>query len=134
IQEFLRLVHRFPVAAALKSDDDIEIALASEVLLLFMLKGDAFQLEPIIEQAHKQGKGFVVHVDLVSGIGKDRAGIQYLHQIGVEAIITSRSKLVSAGQAEVAVTIQLLLLVDTSAYVAGVHFIDRAVYEYVSDT
>ncbi len=76
-QEFLRLVHRFPVAAALKSDDDIEIALASEVLLLFMLKGDAFQLEPIIEQAHKQGKGFVVHVDLVSGIGKDRAGIQY---------------------------------------------------------
>ena len=72
-QEFLRLVHRFPVAAALKSDEDIEIALASEVLLLFMLKGDAFQLEPIIEQAHKQGKGFVVHVDLVSGIGKDRA-------------------------------------------------------------
>ena len=62
-QEFLRLVHRFPVAAALKSDDDIEIALASEVLLLFMLKGDAFQLEPIIEQAHKQGKGLsLIHI------------------------------------------------------------------------
>ncbi len=76
-QEFLRLAHRFPVAAALKSNDDIEAALTSEALLLFMLKGDAFQLEPIIEQAHKQGKGFVVHVDLVSGIGKDRAGIQY---------------------------------------------------------
>ncbi len=130
-QEFLRLVHRFPVAAALKSDDDIEIALASEVSLLFMLKGDAFQLEPIIERAHKQGKGFVVHVDLVSGIGKDRAGIQYLHQIGVDAIITSRSQLVSAGHAEGLITIQRLLLVDDSALETGVRTIARAAPDIV---
>jgi len=130
-QEFLRLVHRFPIAAALKSDEDIEIALASEVLLLFMLKGDAFQLEPVIEQAHKKGKGFVVHVDLVSGIGKDRAGIQYLHQIGVDAIITSRSQLVSAGHAEGLITIQRLLLVDDSALETGVRTIARAAPDIV---
>src|SRR5690349_24503830 len=125
-QEFLRLAHRFPVAAALKSNDDIEAALTSEALLLFMLKGDAFQLEPIIEQAHKKGKGFVVHVDLASGIGKDRAGIQYLHQIGVDAIITSRSQLVSAGYAEGLVMFQRLLLVDDSAVETAVRTIARA--------
>ena len=130
-QEFLRLAHRFPVAAALKSHDDIEVALASEVFLLFMLKGDAFQLESFIEQAHKRGKGFVVHVDLVSGIGKDRAGIQYLHQIGVDAIITSRSQLVSAGHAEGLVTIQRLLLVDDSALETGVRTIARAAPDIV---
>jgi glycerol uptake operon antiterminator len=130
-QEFLRLVYRFPVAAALKSNDDIEIALASEALLLFMLKGDAFQLEPFVEQAHKRGKGFVVHVDLVSGIGKDRAGIQYLHQIGVDAIITSRSQLVAAGHAEGLVTIQRLLLVDDSALETGVRTIARAAPDIV---
>ncbi len=130
-QEFLRLAHRFPVAAALKSHDDIEVALASEVLLLFMLKGDAFQLEPFIEQAHKRGKGFVVHVDLVSGIGKDRAGIQFLHQIGVDAIITSRSQLVAAGHAEGLVTIQRLLLVDDSALETGVRTIARAAPDFV---
>ena len=92
-QEFLRLAHRFPVAAALK--------------------------------------GFVVHVDLVSGIGKDRAGIQYLHQIGVDAIITSRSQLVAAGHAEGVVTIQRLLLVDDSALETGVRTIARAAPDIV---
>ena len=71
----------------------MEVALASDALLLFVLKGDAFQLAPFITQAHQRGKGVVVHVDLVSGIGKDRAGIQHLRQIGVDAIITSRSQL-----------------------------------------
>jgi glycerol uptake operon antiterminator len=130
-QEFLRLAHRFPVAAALKSNDDMQIALDSDALLLFMLKGDAFQLPPVVAQAHKRGKGFVVHVDLVSGIGKDRAGIQYLHQIGVDAIITSRSQLVAAGRAEGLVTIQRLLLVDDSALETGVRTIARAAPDFV---
>lgn len=130
-QEFLRLAYRFPVAAALKSNEDVQIALDSDVLLLFMLKGDAFQLAPLVDQAHKRGKGLVVHVDLVSGIGKDRAGIQYLHQIGVDAIITSRSQLVSAGHAEGLVTIQRLLLVDDSALETGVRTIARAAPDIV---
>jgi glycerol uptake operon antiterminator len=130
-QEFLRLAHRFPVAAALKSHEDMKIAMASDALLLFMLKGDAFQLKPFVEQAHRQGKGFVVHVDLVSGIGKDRAGIQYLHQIGVDAIITSRSQLVSASRAEGLITIQRLLLVDDSALEIGVRTIARAAPDIV---
>lgn len=99
-QEFLRLARKFPVAAAMKSQEDMRVALASDALLLFLLKGDAFQLAPFVDQAHQRGKGVVVHVDLVSGIGKDRAGIQYLRQTGIDAIITSRSQLVSAGHAE----------------------------------
>lgn len=104
-QEFLRLARKYPVAAALKSEEDMEVALASDALLLFVLKGDAFQLAPFITQAHQRGKGVVVHVDLVSGIGKDRAGIQHLRQIGVDAIITSRSQLISSGRAEGLTTI-----------------------------
>jgi len=125
-QEFLRLAHLYPVAAAIKANDDIRVALESDVQLLFILKGDAFQLAPFVSAAHEQGKGLVVHVDLVSGIGKDRAGIQYLRQIGVDAIITSRSQLVAAGKAEGMVTIQRLLLLEDSALETGVRTIARA--------
>src|SRR6266851_10104505 len=130
-QEFLRLAHQYPVAAAMKSQEDMQVALDSDARLLFLLKGDAFQLAPFVRQAHERGKGFVVHVDLVSGIGKDRAGIQYLHQIGVDAIITSRSQLVAAGHAEGVVTIQRLLLVDDSALETGVRTIARAAPDIV---
>src|SRR6266567_3764142 len=130
-QEFLRLARQFPVAAAMKSNEDMQVALESDALLLFLLKGDAFQLAPFVLEAHQRGKGVVVHVDLVSGIGKDRAGIQYLHQIGIDAIITSRSQLVSAGRAEVLTTIQRLLLVDDSALDTGVRTIARAAPDIV---
>src|SRR5579859_4938147 len=73
-QEFLRLARRYPVAAAIKAPEDLEVALPSAATLLFILKGDAFQLSSTVAQAHKVGKGVVVHIDLVSGVGKDRAG------------------------------------------------------------
>jgi glycerol uptake operon antiterminator len=125
-QEFLRLARMYPVAAALKSTDDMAVALSSDAALLFILKGDAFQLASFLSQAHRRGKGVVVHVDLVSGIGKDRPGIQFLRQIGVDAIITSRSHLIAAGRAEGLTTIQRLLLLDDAALEAGVKTIARA--------
>jgi glycerol uptake operon antiterminator len=125
-QEFLRLARMYPVAAALKSTDDMAAALSSDAVLLFILKGDAFQLASFLSQAHRRGKGVVVHVDLVSGVGKDRPGIQFLRQIGVDAIITSRSHLITAGRAEGLTTIQRLLLLDDAALEAGAKTIARA--------
>jgi len=130
-QEFLRLAHQYPVAAAMKSDGDMQVALESDALLLFLLKGDAFQMAPFVIQAHQRGKGDVVHVDLESGDGKDSAGIQYLRQMGVDAIITSRSQLVSAARAEGLTTIQRLLLLDDSALDTGVRTIARAAPDIV---
>lgn len=130
-KEFMRLARRHWVAAAMKSNEDMQVALESDAPLLFLLKGDAFSLAPFIAEAHGAGKGVVVHVDLVSGIGKDRAGIQYLCQIGIDGIITSRSQLVTAGKAEGLVTIQRLLLVDDSALETGVRTIGRAAPDFV---
>jgi glycerol uptake operon antiterminator len=130
-QEFLRLARMYPVAAAIKSTEDMEVALSSDAVLLFILKGDAFQLTSFISLAHKRRKGVVVHVDLVSGIGKDRPGIQYLRQIGVDAIITSRSPLIVAGRAEGLTTIQRLLVVDDAALESGVKTIARALPDIV---
>ena len=130
-QEFLRLARLFPVAAAIKSNDDFQVALDSDAHLLFILKGDAFQLSPFLDQARRRRKVVVVHVDLVSGVGKDRGGIQYLHDIGIDGIITSRSQLVSAGKAEGLVTIQRLLLLDDSALESGVRSIARAAPDIV---
>ncbi|HZS76663.1 MAG TPA: glycerol-3-phosphate responsive antiterminator [Ktedonobacteraceae bacterium] len=130
-QEFLRLARLYPVAAALKSNEDVQVALDSDVQLLFMLKGDALQLAPFVSQVHERKKGLVVHVDLVSGIGKDKAGIQFLRQIGVDAIITSKSQLVSAARAEGLVTIQRLLLIDDSALETGARTIVRAAPDFV---
>src|SRR5437764_7743495 len=88
-------------------------------------------MAPFVIQAHQRGKGVVIHVDLVSVVGKDRAVIQYLRQMRVDAIITSRSQLVSAARAEGLTTIQRLLLLDDSALDTGVRTIARAAPDIV---
>lgn len=125
-QEFLHLARRYPVAAAIKTYEDGLEALEAEVALLFLLKGNAFDMQPFIEEAHRKGKGIVIHIDLIGGVGKDRAGIQYLHRIGADAIVTSKSQLVAAGKAEGLVTIQRLLLLEDSALDKGVKTIAHA--------
>lgn len=125
-QEFLQLARRYPVAAAIKTREDGLDALEAEVALLFLLKGNAFEIQPFIEEAHRRGKGVVIHVDLIGGVGKDRAGIQYLRRIGADAIITSKSQLIAAGKAEGLITIQRLLLLEDSALEKGVKTIAHA--------
>lgn len=125
-REFLRLSQQHPVAAAIKSQEEFTRALTSKVSLLFILKGNAFELSPLILQAHERSKGVVVHIDLVGGIGKDRAGIRHLRNLGVDAIITSRSQLIAAGKAEKLVTIQRLLLLDDLALETGVRTVARS--------
>jgi glycerol uptake operon antiterminator len=125
-QEFLQLAQYHPIAAGIKTQEDREYALAAHTKLLFLLKGDALSLAPYITEAHEQGKRVIVHVDLMSGIGKDRAGIEYLRQMGADGIITSRSQLIVAGRAEGILTIQRLLLLDDSGLEAGVRTIARS--------
>nr|BBH93555.1 transcriptional regulator [Thermogemmatispora argillosa] len=124
--EFLRLARVHPVAAAIKAEKDWSPALESRACLLFALQGDAFALAPLVEQAHARGKRMVAHLDLLAGIGKDRAGLAYLRQIGFDAVITSRPVLVSAARAEGLLTIQPLLLTEESAVVSCVRQIAQA--------
>ena len=130
-QEFLRLAQRHAVAAAIKGEGDGERALAARAHLLFILKGDAFGLGHLIMQAHSQHKGVIVHLDLIGGLGKDRAGIHYLQQMGVDGIITSRAQLITAGHAEGLITIQRLLLLDHATLEAGAKSIARAKPDFV---
>ncbi|WP_376794109.1 glycerol-3-phosphate responsive antiterminator [Thermogemmatispora sp.] len=125
-EEFLRLARVYPVAAAIKAEEDWSPALESRASLLFAQQGDAFALEPLVEQAHARGKGVVAHLDLLAGIGKDRAGLAYLRQIGLDAVITRRPSLVVAARAEGLLTIQPLHLTEEPALASSIRQIVQA--------
>jgi glycerol uptake operon antiterminator len=129
--DFFRLAQQHPVAAAIKGEDEGERALNARTRLLFILKGDAFSLDHLIRQAHSQHKGVIVHLDLIGGLGKDRAGIRYLQQLGADGIITSRAQLITVGHAEGLITIQRLLLLDHAALEAGAKSIARVKPDFV---
>ena len=63
-----------PVIAAV-SEDGFEAALASPAQVIFYLSADLLTVRERIMQVHDVKKYILIHIDLATGIGKDRTGI-----------------------------------------------------------
>jgi len=118
---------RVPVAAVIRRAEDLPRALASQVPAVFFLRAPAFHLGPLVWAVQARGKLAFVHVDLIAGLGKDRAGVTFLaREIGVNGIITSHSGLVAAARAERVIAVQRLLLYDDLGLPSALSALDHA--------
>src|SRR6266550_6133584 len=116
-----------PVAAVIRHAEDLPRALASQVPAIFFVRAPAFHLGPLVWAVQARGKMAFVHIDLIAGLGKDRAGIAFLaREIGVNGIITSHSALVAAAKAERVIAMQRLLLHDDLALPSALAALDHA--------
>jgi glycerol uptake operon antiterminator len=116
-----------PVAAVIRHAEDLPHALASQVPAIFFVRAPAFHLGPLVWAVQARGKMAFVHIDLIAGLGKDRAGIAFLaREIGVNGIITSHSGLVAAARAERVIAVQRLLLYDDLALHPAITAIEHA--------
>lgn len=58
--------------------------------------------------AHSQGKKLFILIDLATGIGKDKSGILYAKNAGVDGIISTRTNIIKCGL----FTVQRFFIVD----------------------
>lgn len=57
-----------------------------------MLKlGDVNSLPQLVGYIHRSGKKVMVHQDSIRGIARDKMGIQYMANCGVDCVITMKS-------------------------------------------
>lgn len=110
--ELLDCLEQNPVIAAI-SDDKWQDALVSPVQVLFYLSANLLSVAERIREAHAAGKYVLVHLDLAEGIGRDRAGIKYLAQVGVDGIISTRAQAVQLGKEQGLITVQRFFLLDS---------------------
>ena len=101
-----------PVIAAIR-DDGWNAALQSPAQVLFYLSADLTTVCTRIKQAHDAGKILLIHMDLAEGIGKDRAGIRYLAQHGVDGIISTKAQLVRTAKEMGLLTVQRFFALDS---------------------
>ena len=101
-----------PVIAAIR-DDRWEAALRSPAQVLFYLSADLTTVRRRITQAHEAGKILLIHMDLADGIGKDRSGLRYLAQCGVDGIISTKGQLIRTAREMGLVTVQRFFALDS---------------------
>ncbi len=108
------------VCAAVRTRDEFEKALRSKVDVIFLLYSNILTIENYVKKAHEADKIIFIHMDFAEGIGKDRVGLQFIKNMGVDGILTTRTNLIRPAKDLGLVTIQRFFIVDS-------HSVDTAV-------
>ena len=103
----------YPIIAAVKSKEDFEAALLSEVETIFMLSANIIDVAGLAQRAHEHKKILFLHMDFVDGLSKDPAGVQYLSTKGIDGIISTRSNIISAAHDAGIYCIQRFFMIDS---------------------
>lgn len=116
-----RHLRQHPAIPALKQATEIEIAADCGAKLVFFLTGTIRDLAEVCQRAQDNRIKVFCHIDLIHGIGKDSAGIEWLAtEIGASGILTTRSNLVRAAKSAGLVAIQRLFLLDSESLKTGI--------------
>ena len=105
-------LERSPVIAAVQ-EKLFEDALASPVEVIFHMKANLITAAQCIRKAHDAKKKILVHIDLAEGIGRDRAGIQFLADCGADGIISTRSQMIRYAKEAGLLTVQRFFALDS---------------------
>lgn len=108
------------VAAAVRTEEDFQASLKSQVEVVFLLHSNILTIKQHIDEAHDAGKLIFIHMDFVEGIGKDRIGLKYLKELGADGILTTRTGMIRPAKEEGLITVQRFFIVDS-------HSVDTAV-------
>ena len=101
-----------PVIAAIR-DNKWQSALDSPSEVLFYLEPHLSTIRERVAQAHAAEKLIFVHLDMAEGIGKDKEGVQYLADCGVDGIISTRAQIIRFAKDLGLLTVQRFFALDS---------------------
>ena len=101
------------IIAAVRTQEELEQAVKSKVGIIFHLSPDLHTLDENVKLAHSCGKKFFIHLDLATGIGKDKSGILFVKNAGVDGILSTRVNIIKAARECGIFTVQRFFIVDS---------------------
>lgn len=101
------------IIAAVRSREELLAATKSGAGVIFHLAPDIIGLESDTKTVHSAGKKMFIHIDLAEGIGKDKHGVQFSKNCGVDGIISTRNNMIRIAKDLGLFTVQRFFIVDS---------------------
>lgn len=101
------------IIAAVRTEEEFERAINSKANMIFHLSPDLHTLESMAKTAHKNKKMLFIHLDLATGIGKDKSGIMFAKNAGIDGIVSTRVNVIKAARECKMFTVQRFFIVDS---------------------
>lgn len=130
MQSMIERISDSPIIAAVRKEQDVDFAIASQVTAIFILNADIFNINKMVEKIKDSGKAALIHVDFIEGLGRDNKSIDYIHSVvKPDGIISTKSATVKYARENGIFTIQRFFLIDSLSYETSV----RAVHSVHPD-
>jgi glycerol uptake operon antiterminator len=109
------------IIAAVSSPEKLDAAIASNAKTLFLLTGNVFNLQSMIEKIHNANKKVYVDIDFIEGYGKDTVFMEYLHQVlKPDGVITTRGNLIKKAKSLGLFAVQRIFVFDSMSLNSGI--------------
>ncbi len=110
-----------PLIASVRDDRALEAALASRCQVIFLLAASVRRLDEVGRAIAGAGRLLFIHLDFVSGLGRDEEALEFLVQATHPAgLITTRSALVQSARRLGVIPLQRLFLLDSQSVNTGI--------------
>lgn len=114
------------VIAAVKDESALNAALKSEAKVIFILKCSISSAADYVKKAKAAAKKVFIHIDLMEGLGRDDAAIEYIaDQIKPDGIITVRAGAIKKAAEKNLQTILRVFLIDSQGIDSAISNIEK---------
>lgn len=107
---------RHPVIATLYGVEQIDTFLESAAEITIVANVDLRRLHPVVAALTKAGKYVIVNIDSCDGLSQDKGGVEYLAEIGVTSLVSTRVATIQRGNRAGLVTMQKVFVTDRSTW------------------
>lgn len=119
------------VIPAVRTPLEYARALGSAHAYLFLLYDTVSSLPEHIALAKKHGKRLFVHMDMIDGLGRDTAAVDFLASLGAFGIISTRSPLVKYAKTRGLRTVQRFFIVDGKSVETALEAVAKCPPDYI---
>ncbi|MTV50200.1 glycerol-3-phosphate responsive antiterminator [Heliobacillus mobilis] len=104
------------VGGAIRRLEDLEEVLRHpNIQTIFLLGSDINHVPTVVKRVKAVDKILLVHIDLIEGVGKDKAGIHLLKRMGIHGVVTTKSNLAKFAIEEGLWVVQRIFIVDSES-------------------
>lgn len=103
-----------------------------KIEVFFLLSGNIMEIHNRVYFLKDSGKKVFVHVDLIDGLAKDTAAIDYIQKhIKPDGIISTRSNLLRHGKEIGLLTVQRIFMIDSLSFESGIKMVESYKPDFV---
>lgn len=114
------LLEAHPIIAAVRDEAGLEAALKSPVAIVFLLNATLSNLKERVRQIEDAQKLAFVHLEMVSGLSKDPAALEFIQaEIAPSGILTTKPNLIQSAKNLGLATVQRLFILDSLSIQTG---------------